>query len=98
MDARSTNPWHTGSKHWRLPVNLVRHYLKSNTATNDNRSNKKFKSTIHRVANLSGKERYSVPFFFGVDYDTTVSVLPHLVSGNAPACAAPFKAGDVSGP
>ncbi|KAJ5690045.1 hypothetical protein N7462_004437 [Penicillium macrosclerotiorum] len=42
-------------------------------------TNKKFKSTIHRVTNLSGEERYSIPFFFGIDYDATVG---------------PFKAGE----
>lgn len=60
------------------------------------RTNKKFKSTIHRVTNLTGQERYSIPFFFGVDYDTTVSVLPNHISDDRPACKEPFKAGEVS--
>ena len=60
------------------------------------RTNKKFKSTIHRVNNLSGEERYSIPFFFGVDYDATVSVLEKYISDVNPPCRAPFKAGDVS--
>ena len=59
------------------------------------RSNKRFKSTIHRVANLSGEERYSIPFFFGVDYDTTISVLKSQVSDDNPPCKEPFKAGEV---
>ncbi|KAI1501218.1 2OG-Fe(II) oxygenase family oxidoreductase [Biscogniauxia marginata] len=57
-------------------------------------SNKRFKSTIHRVTNLAGEERYSVPFFFGVDYDTTISVLENHISDDNPACKAPFKAGE----
>ncbi|KAJ5780517.1 hypothetical protein N7457_005677 [Penicillium paradoxum] len=57
-------------------------------------TNKKFKSTIHRVTNLTGHERYSIPFFFGVDYDTTVSVLPNFISDDNPACKEPFKAGE----
>ncbi|KAF7167771.1 hypothetical protein CNMCM6106_003214 [Aspergillus hiratsukae] len=57
-------------------------------------SNKRFKSTIHRVANLSGEERYSIPFFFGVDYDTTISVLENEVSDDNPPCKEPFKAGE----
>ena len=60
------------------------------------RTNKVFKSTIHRVTNLSGKERYSIPFFFGVDYDATVSVLENHTSKDNPPCQAPFKAGEVS--
>ncbi|KAJ5397434.1 hypothetical protein N7509_005547 [Penicillium cosmopolitanum] len=57
-------------------------------------TNKKFKSTIHRVANLSGEQRYSIPFFFGVDYDATVSVLENHTSEENPPCREPFKAGD----
>ncbi|OOQ85537.1 2OG-Fe(II) oxygenase family oxidoreductase [Penicillium brasilianum] len=57
-------------------------------------TNKTFKSTIHRVNNLSGEERYSIPFFFGVDYDATVSVLDKYTSSENPPCRPPFKAGD----
>lgn len=62
------------------------------------RTNKKFKSTIHRVTNMSGEERYSIPFFFGIDYDATVSVLENHTSVDDPPCRAPFKAGEVSFP
>ncbi|KAL2847159.1 Clavaminate synthase-like protein [Aspergillus pseudoustus] len=57
-------------------------------------SNKRFKSTIHRVANLSGEERYSIPLFFGVDYDCTISALKNQVSEDNPPCKEPFKAGE----
>jgi isopenicillin N synthase-like dioxygenase len=33
-----------------------------------------FQSTIHRAINRSGVERYSVPMFFGVDYDRVIEV------------------------
>ena len=37
----------------------------------------RYKSTIHRVVNRSPeKERYSVPFFFSINYDEKVSTLP----------------------
>ena len=33
-----------------------------------------FKSTVHRAANRSGAERYSIPLFFGTDYDVRLEV------------------------
>ena len=33
-----------------------------------------FKSTLHRAINSSGKERYSMPLFFGTDYDVLLEV------------------------
>ncbi|OQD81901.1 hypothetical protein PENANT_c024G03616 [Penicillium antarcticum] len=40
------------------------------------------------------QERYSIPFFFGVDYDATISVLPNHITNERPACTEPFKAGE----
>lgn len=37
-------------------------------------TNDMYKSTIHRVVNRTDKERFSVPFFFSVNYDTLVEV------------------------
>ena len=39
-------------------------------------TNHHFKSTVHRVVNKSGKERYSIPFFFSFDEDAELEVLP----------------------
>jgi isopenicillin N synthase-like dioxygenase len=44
-------------------------------------TNGEFRSTVHRVVNRSPeKERYSVPFFFSVNYDEKVSTLPTSAS------------------
>jgi isopenicillin N synthase-like dioxygenase len=43
-----------------------------------------FKSTVHRAINKSGIERYSIPLFFGTDYDVKLEVrfLISPLSGN----------------
>lgn len=39
-------------------------------------TNDKYRSTLHRVVNVSGQERYSVPFFYSGRLDHEVSALP----------------------
>ncbi|KAJ6602240.1 hypothetical protein B0H10DRAFT_2230230 [Mycena sp. CBHHK59/15] len=48
-------------------------------------TNDVFKSTPHRVTNRSGRERYSMPLFFGTDYDVRLEPLPSCVSPEWPA-------------
>lgn len=47
-------------------------------------TNDKFVSTIHRVVNKSGTERYSIPYFFGFDYDYNLSPVPGCTSEEDP--------------
>ena len=37
------------------------------------------RSTIHRVVNYEGRERYSIPFFYEPNYDTVIKTLPSEV-------------------
>ena len=48
-------------------------------------TNDRYISTMHRVINASGKERYSVPFFIDLDFDAEVSVVPTCQSEKNPA-------------
>ncbi|KAF9562665.1 Clavaminate synthase-like protein [Agrocybe pediades] len=43
-----------------------------------------FKSTLHRVINRSGEERYSIPLFFGTNYDVLLEPISTCVTPGAP--------------
>jgi len=53
-----------------------------------------YKSTVHRVVNRTREERYSVPFFFSVNYDQLVETLPSCISEDNPSKYPPIRAGD----
>ena len=56
-------------------------------------TNGRFKATQHRVVN-TGKERFSMPLFFAVDYDVVVEPLPQFVSEENPSRYTRIVAGD----
>ncbi len=51
-------------------------------------------SNLHRVVNRTGKERYSIPTFFNLDYDAPVSCLPTCQSADNPPKYQPITSGD----
>lgn len=57
-------------------------------------TNERYVSNPHRVANRTGRERYSIPTFFNLDYDAPVACLANCQSADNPARYAPIKSGD----
>jgi isopenicillin N synthase-like dioxygenase len=53
-----------------------------------------YASNQHRVVNRTGKERYSIPMFFNLDYRTLISCLPTCQSADNPAKYQPITSGD----
>lgn len=53
-----------------------------------------FVSTIHRVINETGRERYSLPFFWGVNRRTLLTPIPTCVSEENPSKYPVMLAGD----
>ena len=57
-------------------------------------TNDLYVSNLHRVVNRTGRERYSIPTFFNLDYDAPVACLPACQSPEHPPKYPPIKSGD----
>jgi isopenicillin N synthase-like dioxygenase len=54
----------------------------------------KFVSTVHRVVNKTGRERYSIPYFFSPSADVMIETLPGCEAGAEGGKMTPIRAGD----
>ncbi|KIW78832.1 hypothetical protein Z517_08671 [Fonsecaea pedrosoi CBS 271.37] len=57
-------------------------------------TNDRMKSTVHRVYNRSTIDRYSMPFFFGFNFNEKCGVLPSCVDEDNPPKYEPISCGD----
>lgn len=57
-------------------------------------TNGAFASTYHRVANLSGRPRYSIPCFIGPNADALIEALPSCTGPGSPPKFEPVRAGE----
>lgn len=57
-------------------------------------TNDRWQSTPHRVKNLSGRDRFSCPYFFDMDLDCTVACLDTCHSASNPTRHPPVRYGD----
>ncbi len=57
-------------------------------------TNDLYRSNLHRVVNRTGRERYSIPMFFNLDYTAPVACLPSCHSPEQPAKYETITAGD----
>jgi isopenicillin N synthase-like dioxygenase len=56
-------------------------------------TNGRYSSTVHRVVNTTGSERYSIPFFIDLDFDAVVEPLPTCVTAENPVEHSPYTCG-----
>ena len=70
------------------------HILVNNSDMCRRWTNDRFRSAPHRVINASGRERYSIPFFFGVRNDVKLACLPTCQGVDNPAKYPPLSYGE----
>ena len=79
---------------WIAPPQLSGAYLVNSGDMLKRWTNDMYRSTAHRVRNLSAGDRYAVPFFYGARDDAVVEPVPTTVSEERPSRHDPITYGD----
>lgn len=79
---------------WITPPPLPGAYLVNSGDMLKRWTNQRFRSTAHRVRNVTPGDRYAIPFFYGCRDDALVEALPTCVSAERPAHHEPITYGD----
>jgi isopenicillin N synthase-like dioxygenase len=83
------------SGHWRVAETVPGTFLVNTGNLMVRWTNNRFLSTKHCVINSSGKERFSIPMFFGPNPDTLIECVPTCVSADNPAQYEPATYEDI---
>ncbi len=88
-DAGGLQVWDEPSQGWVDAPPLAGSYIVNLGDMIARWTNDLYRSTLHRVVNLSGRARYSVPFFYSGNPDEPVVCLPGCADADAPPRYAP---------
>jgi isopenicillin N synthase-like dioxygenase len=78
---------------WVAPPALAGSFLVNSGDILRRWTNDRFLSTAHRVRNVSGTDRYAIPFFYGTRNDALIEALPTCVRPDRPALYPPTTYG-----
>ncbi|OQO11602.1 hypothetical protein B0A48_03329 [Cryoendolithus antarcticus] len=96
-ETKGLQVWEKATEEW-LDVEPVRGAYVVNLGNMFMRwSNDLYRSNLHRVINLTGTERYSVPFFYSGNPDYSIECLPNCRAEGAAAKYAPITVSECIG-
>lgn len=82
------------SGHWHIASHIPNAFIVNVADFLMRWTNGVYKSTVHRVVNRSNKARYSVPFFFSINYEEVVETLGTCLGEGEEPLFRPIGAGE----